>query len=96
MTKTPILIKIMYCTGCNWLLRSAWIAQEILSTFQNEVTEVSLMPSEGGTYKILLNDEQIWCRKEQNGFPDSKTIKKIIRDKAFPQKDLGHIDSKSQ
>ena len=26
-------ITIAYCTQCNWLLRSAWMAQELLSTF---------------------------------------------------------------
>ena len=26
-------IAITYCRQCNWLLRAAWMAQEVLSTF---------------------------------------------------------------
>lgn len=92
--KSEVVIKITYCTGCNWLLRAAWIAQEILSTFKNEVNEVSLIPGEGGIYKIHLGQQEIWCRKKNSGFPDSKEIKKIIRDLCFPEKNLGHIDNK--
>ena len=29
-------IVITYCTQCQWLLRAAWLAQELLSTFAEE------------------------------------------------------------
>jgi len=35
-------IDIHYCTGCRWLLRSAWMAQELLTTFDGEISELSL------------------------------------------------------
>ena len=28
------MLSIAYCTQCNWLLRSAWMAQEVLSTLR--------------------------------------------------------------
>ncbi|MDT9115814.1 Rdx family protein, partial [Escherichia coli] len=31
------LISITYCTQCNWMLRAAWMAQELLSTFSLEL-----------------------------------------------------------
>jgi len=27
-------VDVEYCTGCRWMLRAAWIAQELLTTFQ--------------------------------------------------------------
>ena len=27
-------IRIIYCTQCAWMLRAAWVAQELLTTFQ--------------------------------------------------------------
>ena len=45
-------IHIRYCTQCQWLLRSAWYAQELLSTFGEQLTEVALSPSHGGTFEI--------------------------------------------
>jgi selenoprotein W-related protein len=87
-------IKIEYCPGCRWLLRSAWIAQELLSTFENEITEVSLKPNRlvSGTFKIYCNQELLWCRKKDNGFPDIKELKKKARDFINPNKRLGHLD----
>mmetsp|Transcript_33933 Transcript_33933/g.78256 ORF Transcript_33933/g.78256 Transcript_33933/m.78256 type:complete len:119 (-) Transcript_33933:665-1021(-) len=38
-------VSIEYCTGCRWMLRSAWTAQELLSTFQEELDSVTLIPS---------------------------------------------------
>jgi selenoprotein W-related protein len=36
-------VEIVYCTQCNWLLRAAWIAQEILSTFGQDIGAVTLV-----------------------------------------------------
>jgi len=89
-------IIINYCPGCRWLLRSSWMAQEILTTFENEVDEVSLRPfrEKSGTFQILCNDELIWCRVRDSGFPEIKELKQRIRDLISPGKNLGHSDRK--
>lgn len=38
-------VSITYCTKYSWLFRSAWMSQEILTAFQEEVNSVTLMPS---------------------------------------------------
>lgn len=86
-------IAIHYCTQCNWMLRAAWIAQEILHTFSDNVREVALIPATGGLYEIYLNEEKIWCRKADGGFPEAKEIKQRIRDQIDPERSLGHSDS---
>ena len=43
-------VVITYCRQCQWLLRAAWMAQEILSTFAEEVGEVALIPATGGAF----------------------------------------------
>jgi uncharacterized protein YcaQ len=30
-------VQIHYCTQCRWLLRAAWYAQELLTTFETEL-----------------------------------------------------------
>ena len=40
--KSTATVSIAYCTQCRWLLRAAWMAQELLITFEDELTEVSL------------------------------------------------------
>ena len=85
-------LAITYCTQCNWLLRSAWMAQEVLSTFSIEMGEVTLVPGTGGIFEIRLDGELIWERKRDGGFPDVKQLKQMVRDRIDPDRDLGHID----
>ncbi|GIL02535.1 MAG: hypothetical protein BroJett030_24340 [Alphaproteobacteria bacterium] len=85
-------LTIRYCTQCNWLLRSAWMAQEILSTFPQETGSVTLVPATGGTFEILLDGEIIWERQRDGGFPDIRRLKQIVRDRVDPARDLGHVD----
>ncbi|MEM6311577.1 MAG: Rdx family protein, partial [Pseudomonadota bacterium] len=37
-------VTIIYCTGCNWLLRAGWMAQELLQTFGTDLGGVKLAP----------------------------------------------------
>ncbi|WP_339108695.1 SelT/SelW/SelH family protein [Thioclava sp. GXIMD4216] len=89
-------ISITYCTGCNWLLRAGWMAQELLQTFTEDLAEVSLIPGYGGVYEIRLDGDLIWERKRDGGFPEPKEIKRRIRDVIEPDRDLGHIDKHSE
>lgn len=85
-------ITITYCTGCNWLLRAGWMAQELLSTFGEEIGSVTLIPGHGGTFEIHLDGDLVWERKRDGGFPDSRTLKRLVRDRIDPERDLGHVD----
>jgi selenoprotein W-related protein len=85
-------IAITYCTQCQWLLRAAWMAQELLSTFTTELGEVALIPGTGGIFQIACGDDVIWDRKRDSGFPDVKTLKQLVRDRVAPERDLGHTD----
>jgi selenoprotein W-related protein len=88
-------VTIEYCPKCGWLLRAAYMAQEILTTFSDDVKQVTLLPSEvGGSYKIFIDDKKIFDRKESNGFPEIKALKQMVRDVVNPQKSLGHADRK--
>ena len=90
MTKPRIAIT--YCTQCHWLLRAGWMAQELLSTFSDELGGAGAsprdrrrVPDRGGRC------DQVWERKRDGGFP-VKTLKQRVRDHLAPGRDLGHID----
>ena len=85
-------IQIEYCTQCKWLLRAAWMAQELLTTFEQVLDEVSLVPGTGGIFEVRTEDKVLWSRKEKGRFPDIKELKQIVRDNIAPDKDLGHTD----
>lgn len=86
-------VKIIYCPACHWLPRAAWMAQELLHTFSEELGEVALIPSEvAGEFKICIAKETVWERKRDGGFPDAKVLKQRVRDIISPNRELGHID----
>lgn len=90
-------VTITYCTGCNWLLRAGWMAQELLQTFQADLGAVTLVPGEmGGVFEIEVDGVLIWERKRDGGFPDVKELKGRVRDQIAPEKDLGHLDRNTQ
>ena len=85
-------LSIAYCTQCNWLLRSAWMAQELLSTFGGALGSVTLVPGSGGIFEIRLDGDLLWERKRDGGFPEITVLKQRVRDRIEPARDLGHVD----
>src|SRR5215471_14512243 len=75
-------------------LRAGWMAQELLTTFAEELGSVTLTPDgTGGVFEVRVNNEVIWSRKEQGRFPELKEIKQLIRDRVAPGRSLGHTDA---
>ena len=86
-------IEIKFCPKCKWLCRATWISQELLSTFESDLSSVMLVPSESGVFDITCNQSLIFSRKEENGFIDVAIIKQRIRDLIDPDRSLGHVDN---
>ena len=86
------IVEITYCTQCRWLLRAAWLAQELLTTFEQDLYSVALRPGTGGIFEITLNSQLIFSRKQAGRFPESKEVKQLIRDHIDPDRHLGHSD----
>jgi selenoprotein W-related protein len=71
------------------------MAQELLTTFAEEVGSVTLIPDDtGGVFEVRLDGRLIWSRKEHGRFPDIKELKQLVRDQIAPGRDLGHRDAK--
>ena len=88
-------VVISYCQGCKWLLRSAYFAQELLTTFDNgELREVALSPAPvAGTWTVSVDDQVVWDRKADGGFPEAKVLKRRVRDIVAPDASIGHSDA---
>lgn len=85
-------VEIEYCTQCRWMLRAAWMAQELLSTFESEIGEVALIPGRGGIFEVRAGGQVLWSRHERKRFPEIKELKQVVRDAVAPGKSLGHAD----
>jgi len=69
------------------------MAQELLTTFAEELGSVTLTPDvTGGVFEVRVNDDLIWSRKEKGRLPDIKELKRLVRDWVAPDRSLGHVD----
>ena len=88
-------IAITYCRLGGWLLRASWMAQELLTTFAEELGSVTLIPDNtGGVFEVRVDDKLLWSRKDHGRFPDIKELKQLVRDEVAPERGLGHSDAK--
>ncbi len=72
------------------------MAQEFLTTFEDDLGGVTLKPGEvNGDFHISVDGKKIFDRKEFGGFPEIKELKQLVRDIVAPGKSLGHTDSKT-
>ncbi|KAI0023260.1 Rdx family-domain-containing protein [Xylariomycetidae sp. FL0641] len=96
-------ITIRFCTQCKWMLRAAYFAQELLSTFSTALGEVALQPATGGVFVVEIfyhsppssstsRVRVLWDRKVHGGFPETKELKRRVRDVVEPGRNLGHVD----
>lgn len=69
------------------------MAQELLITFEHELTEVALRPGPEGVFQVDLDDTVLWSRAVEGRFPELKELKQRVRDRVAPERALGHSDS---
>ena len=88
-------LTIEYCPKCGWMLRAAYMAQELLTTFTDDLSGVLLRPSEtSGRYTVFIAEDVLFDRKQEGRFPEIKELKQLVRDKVAPGKSLGHSKKK--
>lgn len=83
-------VEITYCTRCKFLLRAAWLAQELLTTFESELSEVTLRPGSGGVFEVRLDGEVVASNKDDRKMPEPGEVKRLLRDRLAPGRRIGH------
>jgi selenoprotein W-related protein len=83
-------LEIEYCRKCRFQLRAAWLAQELLSAFEEEIGEVALVPGSGGIFEVRLEGETIASNREDKKMPEVSEVKRLVRDRIAPQRRVGH------
>ncbi|MBI3547335.1 MAG: SelT/SelW/SelH family protein [Gammaproteobacteria bacterium] len=77
-------VEIEYCNQCRHMLRASWMAQELLTTFADELSSVALVPGSGGIFEVRMNGQIIFSKKDAGRFPESKELKQLIRERVAP------------
>ena len=64
--------------------------QELLLTFEAELSQAALVPGTGGVFEARVDGETIWSRTDRGRFPE---LKQLVRDRVAPGRDLGHSEA---
>ena len=83
-------VEIHYCRQCRFMLRAAYLAQELLATFENELGEVALVPGSGGIFEVRVDGETLASNRESKRMPEAGEVKRLLRDRIAPGKTIGH------
>ena len=67
-------IEITYCNTWNYLPRAASLATKLLEKYGNLITELSLIPANGGIFDITKNNTLIFSKKKEGRFTDFSEI----------------------
>ncbi len=86
----PPRVEIRYCTQCRFMLRAAYLAQELLTSFEKELGEVALVPSSGGIFEVTLDGETLATNRETKRLPEAGEVKRLLRDRIAPERSIGH------
>ena len=70
-------ISIEYCVQWNYLPRASSLEAELKEKFPDLRTK--LIPSGGGVFEIVLNNDLIFSKKQKHRFPDDGEIVSLIR-----------------
>jgi selenoprotein W-related protein len=68
------------------------MAQELLLTFPEELDEVALVPGDGGVFQVRVAGELLFCRQQSGRFPELAELKRLVRDRVAPGRELGHSE----
>lgn len=74
----PLAITITYCVPCQFTARAAWVAQELLLTYGDYVSGLTLVPGRGGVFEVTVNGETVFSRKDAGRYPELRELKEAI------------------
>jgi selenoprotein W-related protein len=74
-------ISITYCAQCGFEARAAWLAQELLKSYHDQVAGVLLVPGAGGILDVAIDGEVVYSRWQTGRDP----VIKELRDALHPR-----------
>lgn len=83
-------VEIEYCRQCGFLPRAAWMAQELLAAFSEELGELALVPGAMGSFIVRLDGEEVFSKKAAGRYPEPKELKELLAARIAPGRRLGH------
>ena len=91
MSKPRLVME--YCARCGFMLRAAWVAQELLRTFEEDLAEVALKPGAGGVFAVRLDDALLFSNKAEGRFPEMRELRQRLAQALGSDRQFGHREA---
>ncbi len=75
------ILSIEYCSAWGYLGRAVALTRSVLNEHKNDISQLTLIPSSGGVFEIILNEELVFSKKELERFPEKHEAEEIIKNK---------------
>jgi selenoprotein W-related protein len=72
-------VSIDYCTVCNFGGRAAWLGQELLAAYPDEIERLILVPRRDGVFIVRFDGREVFSYKEAGRFPEPRELKDALR-----------------
>lgn len=86
-------VVVEYCARCGFMLRAAWVAQELLKTFGDDLSELALKPGEGGIFAVSLDAALLFSNKAEGRFPEMRELRERLAHALGSDKRFGHPET---
>lgn len=57
------------------------MADHLIKKFKQNITELSLLPSDGGRFEVKVEDELIYSKLSTGQFPDDADIERAVSER---------------
>ncbi|MEO8539875.1 MAG: Rdx family protein [bacterium] len=75
---TRFAVEIAYCARCNFLPRATWVAQELLHTYSDFISGLTLVPDHGGIFTVSVDGGVIFSNNDEGRFPEIREVKESL------------------
>ena len=59
------------------------MAADLLDKFGTSISQMTLIPSSGGVYEVMKNDQMLFSKKELNRFPELDELISLIESLSY-------------
>jgi selenoprotein W-related protein len=76
---SAVKVKITYCAECGYEPQTLKLAKELMYAFAHDLAAIELIPWEGGTFDVRVNERLVHSMKRDGGFPEPKLVIAAVR-----------------
>jgi selenoprotein W-related protein len=79
MATRPVKVTITYCAECGYEPQTLALAEALMKQFRHELSEIELIPWEGGAFDVVVDGELVHSMYRDGGFPEHAAVIEAVR-----------------